>query len=103
MKTPKIYYLALVAFSIMILFIGMVHAADIMPPSTHHGGIHGYGYPGMNVTNATVQQNILAGLEAKGADVSEAETLLQKSDTAAVSTWLSTLLPSSTKSFAELA
>jgi hypothetical protein len=94
MKTPKIYYLALVAFSIMILFIGMVHAADMMPPSAHPGGIHGYGYPGMNVTGATAQQNILAGLEAKGVDVSEAETLLQKSDTAGVSTWLATYFES---------
>jgi len=94
MKTPKIYYLALVVFSIMTLFIGMVHAADMMPPSAHPGGIHGYGYPGMNVTSATVQQNILAGLEAKGVDVSEAETLLQKSDTAAVSSWLATYFES---------
>lgn len=94
MKTPKIYYLALVAFSIMTIFIGMVHAADMIPPSAHPMGVHGQGYPGMNVTNATMQQHILAGLEAKGADISGAETLLQNGDTAAVSTWLATYFES---------
>jgi hypothetical protein len=94
MKAPKIYYLALVAFSIMIIVIGMVHAADMIPPSAHPMRGHDQGYPGMNVTNATVQQHILTGLEAKGVDVSAAETLLQNSDTAAVSIWLATYFES---------
>lgn len=94
MKTPKIYYLALVAFSIMTIFIGMVYAGDIIPPAASPGGVHGQGYPGMNMTNATMQRQILAGLEAKGVDISAAETLLQNSDTAAVSTWLATYFKS---------
>lgn len=94
MKTPKIYYLALVAFSIMTLFIGMGHAADTIPPAAHPMRGHGQGYPGMNVTNAAVQQHILASLGAKGVDVSAAKTLLQKNDTAAVSTWLATYFES---------
>ena len=92
MKTPKIYYLALVAFSIMTILIGMVHAADMIP--VHPLGDHVKGYPGTNVTNATVQQHILAGLEAKGVDVSAAETLLRERNTAAVTTWLATYFES---------
>ena len=90
MKAPKIYYPALVAFSIMTIFIGMAHAEDMIPPSAGPLGAHGHGYPGMNLTNASLQQHILAGPEARGVDVSAAETLLQNSDTAAVSTWFAT-------------
>ena len=64
------------------------------PPSAHPIGARGHGYPGMNMTDATGQQHILAGPEAKGVDVSIAETLLQKSDTTAVSTWLPTYFES---------
>jgi hypothetical protein len=35
-----------------------------------------------------MQQHILAGLEAKGVDISTAKTLLQNGDTSGVSTWL---------------
>jgi hypothetical protein len=90
MKAPRIYYLALAVFSIMTLFIGMVHAADMTQPPARVMGIRGHGFPGMNVTNASVQQHILAGLEAKGVDVSAAKTLLQTNDTSGVSTWLAT-------------
>jgi hypothetical protein len=90
MKVPRIYYLALAAFSIMTLFIGMVHAADMTQPPARAMGIHGHGFPGMNVTNSSMQQHILAGLEAKGVDVSAAKTLLQNNDTTGVSTWLAT-------------
>ena len=59
----------------------------MIPPSAHPAGDDGKGYTGMNVTSATVQQHILAGLEVKVVDVSAPKTCLQNSSTATVGTW----------------
>ena len=96
MKTPKIYYFAIVIFSIITISIGMVHAADTTPLAACPMEVRGHGYPGMNVTEPAMQQHILARLDAQGVDVSTAKTLLQNSDTAAVSTWLATYFESHT-------
>jgi hypothetical protein len=94
MKTPPVYYLALAVFCVVTLFIGMASAADTIVPSARTSGAHGHGFPGMNMTNATMQQHIIAGLAEKGVDVSAVTPLLRNDDNAAVSTWLTTYFES---------
>jgi len=50
----------------------------------------GNGKPGMDLSNTTLQQQLVTRLEQEGVDVTELKTLLQNSNTDAAKTWLDT-------------
>ena len=93
MRVPAIYYGALVIFCAMTLFVGMASAADGTAPSAQGAGDSGQWHAplmhhGFDLTNVTVQQQILAKLQQKGVDTSGLQTAFQNGDTAAAKTWM---------------
>ncbi len=87
MKAPRIYYGALAVFCVIALCIGFASAADTTQ-ATHtstHG--KGTGHPGFDLTNTTVQQQIIARYEQQGVDVTALKTAFQNGDNAAVKSW----------------
>jgi len=93
MRVPAIYYSALVIFCAMTLFVGMASAADGTAPSAQAAGDSGHWHApfmhqGFDLTNTTVQQQILTKLQQKGVDTSGLQTAFQNGDTAAAKTWM---------------
>jgi nucleoside diphosphate kinase len=88
MKTPRIYYGALAVFCVIALCTGFVSAADTT--QAMHAGTHGKGtgHPAFDLTNTTVQQQIIARYEQQGVDVTALQTAFQSGDTAAAKSWL---------------
>jgi hypothetical protein len=94
MKVPKVYYGALVLFCAMTLFVGMASAADGTPLSAYSAG-GGTGrwhvssmHHGFDLTNATVQQQILTNLQQKGVDTSGLQSAFQSGNTTAAKEWM---------------
>ena len=87
MKAPRMYYGALAVFCIIALFIGYASAADTTPAT--HSSTHGKGimHQAPNLTNTTVQQQILDRLDKQGVDTSALRAAFQNGDTAAVKSW----------------
>jgi uncharacterized membrane protein YjjP (DUF1212 family) len=83
MKTPKLYYGALIVFCALTFSIGMAGATGINQNATK-----GIWHPGFDLANATQQQQVIDHLEQEGVDVSEVKTALQNGDSASVKTWL---------------
>jgi SOS response regulatory protein OraA/RecX len=93
MKVPKAYYGALVLFCAMTLFVGMASAADGTLPSVHNAGGAGQWHVssvhhGFDLTNATVQQQILTNLQQKGVDTSGLQAAFQSGNTTAAKEWM---------------
>ena len=93
MKVPKVYYGALVLFCAMTLFVGMASAADGTPPSANNAGGAGQWHVssmhhGFDLTNATVQQQILTNLQQKGVDTSGLQSAFQSGNTTAAKEWM---------------
>jgi len=89
MKAPGIYYGALAVFCIIALCIGYASAASTTQSTTQHTCTHGKGmrHAAFDLTNATVQQEILTRFEKQGVDTTALRTAFQNGDTAAVKSW----------------
>jgi hypothetical protein len=98
MKTPRMYYGALAVFCVIALCIGFASAADTTQAA--HTGTHGKGnmHPAWDMTNATIQQQIVAHYEQQGVDVTALQTAFQNGDTAAAKSWLEAHRPAQTRS-----
>jgi hypothetical protein len=88
MKTPRIYYGALAVFCVIALCIGFASAA--VTTQTTHTGTYGKGimHPALDLTNATIQQQIIARYEKQGVDTTALQTAFQNGDTTAAKSWL---------------
>lgn len=86
MKTPKMYYGALVVFCIAALGVGMASAGGGTLAIYGNTGVEAYGHP-LDLTNITVQQHLLTHLEQQGVDVRALNTAFRNGDTAAIRTW----------------
>ena len=91
MKVPGIYYGALVVFCAITLCVGMASAAD--GTSAQDAGNSGqwhapFMHHAFDLTNATVQQQILTNLQQKGVDTSGLQTAFQNGNTTAAMEWL---------------
>jgi hypothetical protein len=88
MKTPGMYYGIMTVFWVITLGIGMAHAMDLTlsPAPAIHG--EGQAHPGFDLTNATLQQEMISRFEQQGTDVSGLEAAFASGDMTAVKTWL---------------
>ena len=98
MKTPRMYYGALAVFCVIALCIGFASAAGTAQAT--HTGTHGKGFmhPAQDLTNATVQQQIIARYEQQGVDVTALQTAFQNGDIPAVKSWLEAHRPARSQS-----
>ena len=93
MKTPRMYYGALAVFCVIALCIGFASAADTTQPT--NSGTHGKGFmhPSLDLTNATVQQQIIARYEQKGIDTTALKTAFQSGNMTDVKSWMNAHRP----------
>ena len=97
MKTPRMYYGALAVFCVIALCIGFASAAGSTQAT--QTGTHGKGivHPALDLTNATIQQQIITRYEQQGVDVTALQTAFQNGDTAAAKSWLEAHRPARTQ------
>jgi hypothetical protein len=97
MKTPGMYYGVLAVFCVIALCIGLAGAAGAAQST--NDGTHGKGmvHQGFDLTNATVQQQIIARYEQQGVDVTAIRTAFRNGDTAAVKSWMEAHRPARTQ------
>ena len=87
MKTPGIFIAVFAVYCICALCIGISSAADVTTATAHHNSTFnacpghqstvmgvGAGRPGVDLTNATQQQQVISRLENDGVDVTEFKT-----------------------------
>jgi len=88
MKTPRMYYGALAVFCVIALCIGFASAAGTTQAT--NAGTHGKGimHPAPELTNTTVQQQLITRYEQQGVDVTALQTAFRNGDTAAAKSWL---------------
>ena len=88
MKTPRMYYGALAVFCVIALCIGYASAADITQAT--HTSTHGKGieHPAFDLTNTTVQQEVLARFEKQGVDTTGLATAFQSGNMTDVKSWM---------------
>ena len=87
MKTPRMYYGALAVFCVIALCIGFASAAGTAQAT--HTGTHGKGFmhPAQDLTNATVQQQILARLDKQGVDTTALAAAFQSGNVTDIKSW----------------
>jgi hypothetical protein len=88
MKTPRMYYGALGVFCVIALCIGFAGATGTTQGM--HNSTQGRGtvHPAFDLTNATVQQQIITRYEQQGVDVTALETAFRSGDTATAKAWI---------------
>jgi hypothetical protein len=97
MKTPRMYYGALAVFCVIALCIGFASAAGTTQAT--NAGTHGKGimHPAPDLTNTTVQQQLITRYEQQGVDVTALQTAFRNGDTAAAKSWLEAHRPAQTR------
>jgi hypothetical protein len=93
MKTPRIYYGALAAFCVVALCIGFASAAGSAQATYNSTHGTGTGHQALDLTNATVQQQIISQYEHQGVDVTALKAAFQSGDTAAAKSLISVHRP----------
>ena len=98
MKTPRMYYGALAVFCVIALCIGFASAAGTTQAT--HAGTHGKGimHPALDLTNTTIQQQIITRFEHQGVDVTALQTAFRNGDTTTAQSWLEAHRPVQTRS-----
>jgi hypothetical protein len=93
MKVPRIYYGALVLFCAMTLFVGMASAADTTQPAVTGMSGHGH-WQGSSMhhkpdlTNTTVQQQMLTRFQQQGIDTTDLQAAFQAGNMTAAREWM---------------
>jgi len=93
MKVPRIYYGALVLFCAMTLFVGMASAADTTQPAVTGMSGHGH-WQGSSMhhkpdlTNTTVQQQMLTRFQQQGIDTTDLQAAFQAGNMTAAREWI---------------
>jgi hypothetical protein len=88
MKTPRLYYGALAVFCVIALCTGFASAqgaSQATDISTHGKGIV---HQGFDLTNTTVQQQMLARYAKQGVDTTGLAAAFQSGNTTDVKSWL---------------
>ena len=88
MKTPRLYYGALAVFCVIALCTGFASAqgaAQATDTSTHGKGIV---HQGFDLTNTTVQQQMLTRYAKQGVDTTGLAAAFQSGNTTDVKSWL---------------
>jgi hypothetical protein len=88
MKMPRIYYGILAVFCVVTIGIGMASAVDLMQSFGHTTHEKGWMHPGFDLTNATMQQQMISRFEQQGTDVSELKAAFESGNMTDVKTWL---------------
>jgi hypothetical protein len=93
MKTPRMYYGALAVFCVIALCIGFASAAGTTQAT--HASTHGKGivHPAFDLTNATVQQQIIAQYEQQGVDTTGLAAAFQSGNMTDVKSWMESHRP----------
>jgi hypothetical protein len=93
MKTPRMYYGALAVFCVIALCIGFASASGT--PQATHTGTQGRGimHPAWDLTNATVQQQLISRYEQQGVDTTALAAAFQSGNVTDVKNWMSAHRP----------
>jgi hypothetical protein len=93
MKTPRIYYGALAVFCVIALCIGFASAAGTTQAT--HTSTHGKGivHPAFDLTNTTVQQQVLARYAKDGVDTTGLAAAFQSGNMTDVKSWMGSHRP----------
>ncbi len=93
MKAPTIYYGVLAVFCVIALCIGFASAADTAQGTHTYSHGKGTGHPGFDLTNTTVQQEILARYTKQGVDTTGLAAAFQSGNMTDVKTWMGSHRP----------
>lgn len=89
MKTLSAYYSILAVFCIAVLCTGMVSATGQVSSPRHNSTfVKGSGHQGFDLTNATLQQEMLTRYQQQGIDVTGLQTAFQSGNMTDVKEWM---------------
>ena len=89
MKTPSACYSILAVFCIAVLCIGVASATDKIASPRHNGTFaQGPGHQGFDLTNTTLQQEMLTRFQEQGIDVTGLQTAFQSGNVTKVREWM---------------
>jgi putative IMPACT (imprinted ancient) family translation regulator len=93
MKIPGAYYSILAIFCIAIFSIGIVNATDHVQSSRPGSFVSGAGHQGFDLTNVTLQQEMLTRFQQQGTDVTGLQSAFQSGNMTDVKEWMKTHRP----------
>ena len=88
MKMPRVYYGILAVFCIVTICIGLASAAGAIPFSANRTHERGPMHPAFDLTNTTLQQQMIARFQQQGIDVSGLQAAFQSGNFSAVKEWM---------------
>jgi N-acyl-L-homoserine lactone synthetase len=88
MKVPKIYYGLLAVFCLTVLCFGIASAAGTAQAQGQRAHAMGAAHPGFDMTNVTMQQQMITRFQQQGVDVTGLQAAFQSGDMTAVKTWM---------------
>ncbi len=93
MKIPRTYYSILALFCIAVICTGIVSAVDQTQTPRTGPSFKGTGHPGFDMTNTTLQQEMLSRFQEQGIDVTGLQTAFQSGNMTDVKEWMKENLP----------
>ena len=88
MKIPRTYYSILAVFCTAVVCIGVVCAADHAQVLRNGTSFNGPGHQGFDLTNTTLQQEMLTKFQEQGVDVTGLQAAFQSGNMTAVREWM---------------
>jgi len=88
MKIPRTYYSILALFCIAVICTGIVSAVDQTQTPRTGPSFKGTGHPGFDMTNITLQQEMLTRFQEQGIDVTGLQTAFQSGNMTDVKEWM---------------